>query len=117
MLTRITVVGALYLTVVALIPEVLFSQLAVSQFIGGTSLLGGRFSILASLLGAMIIQTVNTGILLDLFVSVLQQMGLEADRIASSTGTMRVLRPLPVTRTVWSASRAGRSVEVSTPRR
>jgi preprotein translocase subunit SecY len=38
-LTRITVVGALYLTVVALIPEVLFSQLAVSQFIGGTSLL------------------------------------------------------------------------------
>ncbi len=38
-LTRITVVGAAYLTVVALIPEVLLSQLAVSQFIGGTSLL------------------------------------------------------------------------------
>jgi preprotein translocase subunit SecY len=38
-LTRITVVGALYLTVVALIPEVMFSQMAVSQFIGGTSLL------------------------------------------------------------------------------
>jgi preprotein translocase subunit SecY len=38
-LTRITVVGALYLTVVALIPELMFSQLAVSQFIGGTSLL------------------------------------------------------------------------------
>jgi preprotein translocase subunit SecY len=38
-LTRITVVGALYLTVVALIPEIMFSQLAVSQFIGGTSLL------------------------------------------------------------------------------
>ena len=38
-LTRITVVGALYLTFVALIPEVMFSQLAVSQFIGGTSLL------------------------------------------------------------------------------
>lgn len=32
--------------------------------IGGNSLLGGRFSILASLLGAMIIQTINTGILL-----------------------------------------------------
>ncbi len=31
--------------------------------IGGTSLLGGRFSILASLIGAMIIQSVNTGIL------------------------------------------------------
>ena len=39
MLTRITVVGAVYLTVVALIPEVLVSQLNVSQFIGGTSLL------------------------------------------------------------------------------
>ena len=38
-LTRITVIGALYLTFVALIPEVLVSQLAVSQFIGGTSLL------------------------------------------------------------------------------
>jgi preprotein translocase subunit SecY len=38
-LTRITVAGAIYLTVVALIPEVMFSQLAVSQFIGGTSLL------------------------------------------------------------------------------
>ena len=38
-LTRITLVGAIYLTVVALIPEVMFSQLAVSQFIGGTSLL------------------------------------------------------------------------------
>ncbi|HHY48328.1 MAG TPA: preprotein translocase subunit SecY [Alphaproteobacteria bacterium] len=38
-LTRITVIGAIYLTVVALIPEVLVSQLNVSQFIGGTSLL------------------------------------------------------------------------------
>ncbi|NOZ32560.1 MAG: preprotein translocase subunit SecY [Alphaproteobacteria bacterium] len=38
-LSRITVIGALYLTIVALIPEVLFSQLNVSQFIGGTSLL------------------------------------------------------------------------------
>lgn len=38
-LTRITLVGAVYLTVVALIPELLFSQLNISQFIGGTSLL------------------------------------------------------------------------------
>ncbi|MFK4809795.1 preprotein translocase subunit SecY [Devosia sp. ZW T5_3] len=38
-LTRITVIGALYLTVVALIPEIIHNQLAVSQFIGGTSLL------------------------------------------------------------------------------
>jgi simple sugar transport system permease protein len=35
--------------------------------IGGTSLLGGRFSIIASLIGAMIIQAVNTGILLSGF--------------------------------------------------
>ncbi len=35
--------------------------------IGGTSLLGGRFSIAASLLGAMIIQSINTGILLSGF--------------------------------------------------
>lgn len=38
-LTRVTVVGAIYLTVVALIPELVHSQLNVSQFIGGTSLL------------------------------------------------------------------------------
>lgn len=37
--------------------------------IGGNSLLGGRFSILASVLGAMIIQTINTGILLAGFPS------------------------------------------------
>jgi len=35
--------------------------------VGGTSLLGGRFSIVASLVGAMIIQAVNTGILLSGF--------------------------------------------------
>lgn len=32
--------------------------------IGGTSLNGGRFSIMASLLGALIIQSINTGILM-----------------------------------------------------
>ena len=37
--------------------------------VGGTSLLGGRFSVLASLLGAMIIQSINTGILLSGFPS------------------------------------------------
>ena len=35
--------------------------------VGGTSLLGGRFSIVASLIGALIIQAVNTGILLSGF--------------------------------------------------
>ena len=38
-LTRISLVGAIYLTVVCLIPEMLHSELNVSQFIGGTSLL------------------------------------------------------------------------------
>jgi preprotein translocase subunit SecY len=38
-LTRITVIGAAYLTVIALIPEILVAELNVSQFIGGTSLL------------------------------------------------------------------------------
>jgi len=38
-LSRITVIGAIYLMVVALIPELIHSQLNVSQFIGGTSLL------------------------------------------------------------------------------
>lgn len=33
--------------------------------IGGTSLLGGRFSLLLSVIGALIIQTMNTGILLS----------------------------------------------------
>ncbi|SIT06886.1 ABC transporter permease [Paracoccus saliphilus] len=37
--------------------------------IGGNSLLGGRFSILAALLGALIIQTIDTGILLAGFPS------------------------------------------------
>lgn len=35
--------------------------------IGGTSLLGGRFSIAGSLIGALIIQSINTGILLSGF--------------------------------------------------
>ncbi len=38
-LTRITVIGAAYLVFVALLPELIHSQLSVSQFIGGTSLL------------------------------------------------------------------------------
>ncbi|HEY8596026.1 MAG TPA: preprotein translocase subunit SecY [Devosiaceae bacterium] len=38
-LTRITVIGALYLTVVALVPEFLRADMNISQFIGGTSLL------------------------------------------------------------------------------
>jgi simple sugar transport system permease protein len=33
--------------------------------IGGTSLFGGRFSLVLAVLGALIIQTMNTGILLS----------------------------------------------------
>ena len=33
--------------------------------VGGTSLLGGRFSLVLSVVGAMIIQAMNTGILLS----------------------------------------------------
>lgn len=35
--------------------------------VGGTSLLGGRFTLIGSLIGAMIIQSINTGILLSGF--------------------------------------------------
>ena len=39
MLTRLTVVGAGYLAIVCLIPELLISQYAVPFYFGGTSLL------------------------------------------------------------------------------
>ena len=38
-LTRLTVVGALYLTLVCLLPEVLINQYSVPFYLGGTSLL------------------------------------------------------------------------------
>jgi preprotein translocase subunit SecY len=38
-LTRLTVVGAAYLTVVAILPEILRTQFAVPFYFGGTSLL------------------------------------------------------------------------------
>jgi len=38
-LTRLTVVGACYLTAVALLPEILISQYSVPFYFGGTSLL------------------------------------------------------------------------------
>ena len=38
-MTRITVVGAAYLTLVCLLPEFLISQMAVPFYLGGTSLL------------------------------------------------------------------------------
>ena len=39
MLTRLTVVGAAYLSLVCLLPELLISQYAVPFYFGGTSLL------------------------------------------------------------------------------
>ncbi|MCQ0972172.1 ABC transporter permease [Paracoccus sp. TK19116] len=61
--------------------------------IGGNSLLGGRFSVIASILGAMIIQTIDTGVLLAGFppeynlvikaVLVLMILVLQSPRIAA----------------------------------
>ena len=39
MLTRITVIGAIYLAVVCLIPELLFSYYNIPFYLGGTSIL------------------------------------------------------------------------------
>ena len=39
MLTRITTVGAIYLTLVALLPEFLISKTSIPFYLGGTSLL------------------------------------------------------------------------------
>ncbi|SFG94402.1 simple sugar transport system permease protein [Palleronia marisminoris] len=70
--------------------------------IGGNSLLGGRFSILASLLGAMIIQTINTGILLAGFppefnlvikaVLVIIILVLQSPRLLPRLGFIRLRR-------------------------
>ncbi len=76
--------------------------------IGGNSLLGGRFSIIASLLGAMIIQTIDTGVLLAGFppeynlvikaVLVLIILVLQSPRIAAEWRVWRDTRrePKPV---------------------
>ena len=42
--------------------------------IGGASLMGGRFNLLLSLIGALIIQAMNTGILLSGFPPELNQV-------------------------------------------
>ncbi|NHF74570.1 ABC transporter permease [Paracoccus xiamenensis] len=73
--------------------------------IGGNSLLGGRFSILASLLGALIIQTIDTGILLAGFPSeynlvikaglVLVILILQSPRIAAEWRVWRDTRTAP----------------------
>lgn len=70
--------------------------------IGGTSLLGGRFSILASLIGALTIQSINTGILLAGFPPefnlvikagiVLVILVLQSPRIGAALGAARARR-------------------------
>ena len=70
--------------------------------IGGTSLLGGRFSILASLIGALTIQSINTGILLAGFPPefnltikagiVIVILVLQSPRIAALAGAARARR-------------------------
>lgn len=75
--------------------------------IGGNSLLGGRFSIAASVLGALIIQTINAGILLAGFppeynlvikaALVLVILVLQSPRLAAHWTFLRatIRRPLP----------------------
>nr|WP_245419593.1 ABC transporter permease [Phyllobacterium salinisoli] len=74
--------------------------------IGGTSLLGGRFSILMSILGAIIIQAMNTGILISGFppeynlilkAAVIIMILLAQSASASGFGTFlkRELKPVP----------------------
>lgn len=73
--------------------------------IGGNSLLGGRFSVLASLIGAMIIQTIDTGVLLAGFppeynlvikaVLVLIILVLQSPRIAAEWRVWRDSRREP----------------------
>ncbi|QDY70880.1 ABC transporter permease [Qingshengfaniella alkalisoli] len=69
--------------------------------IGGNSLLGGRFSIVASLIGAMVIQSVNTGILLSGFppefnliikaAIILVILVLQSPRIRDAVPSLRLL--------------------------
>jgi galactofuranose transport system permease protein len=73
--------------------------------VGGTSLLGGRFSIVAALLGAMIIQSINTGILLSGFppefnliikaVIIVAILILQSPAVQSVYGYLRSPAPLP----------------------
>ncbi len=70
--------------------------------IGGTSLFGGRFSLVLAVLGALIIQTMNTGILLSGYppefnllvkaVVVLAVLLLQSPKLAGFSGLMARLR-------------------------
>ncbi|MCJ9706554.1 ABC transporter permease subunit, partial [Bradyrhizobium sp. SHOUNA76] len=70
--------------------------------IGGTSLFGGRFSLVLAVLGALIIQTMNTGILLSGYppefnllvkaVVVLAVLLLQSPKLTGSAGIVARLR-------------------------
>jgi len=70
--------------------------------IGGTSLFGGRFSLVLAVLGALIIQTMNTGILLSGYppefnllvkaVVVLAVLLLQSPKLTGWSGIMARLR-------------------------
>jgi simple sugar transport system permease protein len=73
--------------------------------IGGTSLNGGRFSITASLIGALIIQSVNTGILVSGFppefnliikaVIIIIVLTLQSPAVANLLGFVRFSKRIP----------------------
>ena len=62
--------------------------------IGGTSLLGGRFSIFMSVIGAIIIQAMNTGILISGFkpeINLVVKAGVILLILILQSGELRVL--------------------------
>lgn len=85
--------------------------------IGGTSLNGGRFSIVASLIGALIIQTINTGILVSGFPPefnliikagiIIVVLTLQSPAIGTLAGFLKTPKPKPSQQT---ASRAANGI-------
>ena len=78
--------------------------------IGGTSLLGGRFSIVASLLGAMIIQSINTGILLSGFPPEFNLI------IKAAIIVVILVMQSPAVQTLYDFLRSPSEVPIETPR-
>lgn len=85
--------------------------------IGGTSLNGGRFSITASLIGALIIQTINTGILVSGFPPefnliikagiIIVVLTLQSPAIGTVIGFARSRKPQDTAPTVKPANNEG----------
>ncbi|MFN6986566.1 MAG: ABC transporter permease, partial [Rhizobium oryzihabitans] len=85
--------------------------------IGGTSLNGGRFSITASLIGALIIQTINTGILVSGFPPefnliikagiIMVVLTLQSPAIMTVLGFVRTPKPHPKPAAASSMTKEG----------